>query len=196
MIINKATIGAIAGFIAAIAYIPYIISILKGKSKPSRATFFIWSLINFVLLTSYIASGARTTIWTISAYTVGAFIVLLLSLSPKRGMGGFNKLDISCVIGAVIGIVLWIVTDDPRTALYISIIIDALGFVPTFRKVYLDPKSEALPGWAMGCFAAGLNVIAITSLKPEMAVYPIYTLTSTLALVSLMLFPGIRYKRN
>ena len=190
---DQALIGKLAGVIAAGAFVPYIISILKGKTKPQRATFAIWSAVSIVGLVSYIASGATDTIWVIWAYTILGFIVFLLSF--KYGTGGFNKLDVICLVGAGMGIVLWIWTNNPGYALYISIFCELLGWMPTFKKMYIDPESEDLLAWSIALFAASLNVIAITSWKPDIAIYPLYIVITDLAAVTILLARRKHYRR-
>lgn len=172
MHISHAFIGQIAGAIALISFVPYIISIFRYKTKPHRSSFAIWSLVGIVTIASYIAGGAHTAIWVGLVYAFFGTVVFLLSL--KYGVGGFSKLDIACMLGAVFGIVLWISTKDPKTALYTGIAVEVLGQIPTWRKSYLQPDTEDTFSWGMDSFAALLNLFAITSLKPQILVYPVW----------------------
>lgn len=184
--------GRVAGLLALISFIPYIRSILKGETKPERATFAIWSVVNFVTLFSYFASGARETIWVPFVYCIFQVVIFLLSF--KHGMGGFNKLDIICLSGAAIGVFLWISTKNPLTALYLSIFVEILGFIPTFKKSYLYPQTENTLAWSIAIVAAFLNLFAINSLKPEIIIYPIYLLLGDGSVAFLLLFPKVRIK--
>ena len=55
--------GKVAGILAVLSFFPYIRSIVKGETKPERATFVIWSVLSFVTLFAYFASGVRDAIW-------------------------------------------------------------------------------------------------------------------------------------
>jgi hypothetical protein len=189
-----ATLGFIAGFIAFISFIPYVISILKGETKPQRATFAIWSAINLVTLLSYFASGARETIWVLAVYTILQIGVFLLSL--KYGMGGLEKVDLVCLAGAILGIVAWTATKDPVMALYISIAVEFLGWLPLIKKVYLHPKTENTLSWSLAGLAALLNLFALTSLQPDIISYPIYLFLSEGAIAILLLFPHLRFHNH
>lgn len=183
--------GQAAGIVAFVAFIPYILSILRKETKPNRATFAIWSMVNVVILLSYLASGARDTIWVAFVYTICQLIVLLLSL--KYGVGGFTKLDIICLASAALGICLWILTKQPTTALYISIFVEILGFIPTIKKSYLYPKTESSFAWVIFFLASSLNLFAITSFKFEIIVYPIYNFIFDGTVMFLLVFPQIRF---
>jgi len=186
--------GLIAGVLALFSFFPYVRSILKGDTKPERATFAIWTAVNLVAFFSYLASGARDTIWLVLVYTIFQTFVFLLSF--KYGMGGFNKLDLICLFGAATGIVLWIITKNPATALFISIFIEFLGLVPTLKKSYLYPKTENTFAWSIAALAAIFNIFAITSFRPEIAVYPFYILLGDGTVALLLLFPTLRLRHK
>lgn len=63
--------GLAAGALALVAYIPYVVSILRGNTKPNRATWFIWAVIGAILGASYYASGAEHTAWVTVGYFLG-----------------------------------------------------------------------------------------------------------------------------
>ena len=92
----KILFSASASLLAILSYYPYIKGIYKGKTKPNRATFFIWTVIGIVEIASYLASGGGLTSGLIIAYTVGTGVIFILSL--KRGEGGGSRLDIVCLI--------------------------------------------------------------------------------------------------
>jgi len=93
---TRAILGIIAGAIALFAYVVYVISIFRGRSKPNRATWWIWSFMGLVLALSYDLSGAENTIWAAYMEFFGPLIIALLSL--KYGEGGINdKTDVICL---------------------------------------------------------------------------------------------------
>jgi len=77
---TQSIIGVAAGLLAFVAFIPYIISILKGETKPQRATFAIWSAISLVTLFSTL----QFNIVLYPLYVVlSEGIVALLLIFPK-----------------------------------------------------------------------------------------------------------------
>jgi hypothetical protein len=177
-------IGQSAAILALVALVPYIRSILKGDTKPERASWFIWLVVNCNLVASYHSSGATTTIWLNIAYVVTTSTVFLLSI--KYGVGGFTRLDIMCLIGAVAGLYFWWLTDNPLTALYLNIFVDALGFLPTLKKAYLEPKTENKLSWNLSTLSNALNVTALTTWQFKIALFPVYNFIFN-ALVALFL---------
>lgn len=165
-------IGKLAGLLSFVAFILYYISIVQGRSRPNRVTWIILTVVGILILASYYASGARNTLWIPVAYTIGPLIAALLAL--KYGEGGATRLDIFCLIGCGVSVILWILTDSPLLTLLINIGIDFLGIVPTLVKSFVDPWSEDLLAWVVTVFSNLLNVVAIEKWEFSIVVYPIY----------------------
>ncbi len=177
--------GQAAAVLALVATIPYVLSILKGKTQPNRASWLIWWLVNLSLVASYHYAGATTTIWLNIAYVFTTGIIFFLSL--KYGVGGYTKLDTFCLAVAAIGLILWWMTNNPVTALYLNILVDALGFIPTLRKAYLHPASEDKLAWNLSVISNALNVMALTSWQLKIIAFPIYNFTFN-AFTALLLY--------
>lgn len=192
---NPALIGAIAGLLALTQAIPYVYSILRGKTKPERATYGIWSLVNVISLLSYMAAGGLEAASVTAAYTLTTGLIFLMSF--KYGVGGLNKFDVVCVVLAIVGIFLWITTSNPLLALYMSIFVKVLGFLPTLIKAYYRPDTENKLAWAMCSVASTLNLFAITSFSPAIVSLPLYGFIVDGLLAILTLFPAFRpWKRK
>jgi hypothetical protein len=185
--------GQIAAVIAALQVVPYVWSILRGHTRPSRASYAIWSVIQTIELISYIAAGATTTKWALLVLTINAVIIFCLSL--KYGMGGRNKFDIPCLVLAAVAIVLWVTTDNPALAVYMSTFAGFVGYLPTIKKSYLLPRTENTLSWGMYVVAATLNVAALTSLKPAIALPPLFGLGLSVVVTSLLVFPRWTFKK-
>ena len=167
-------LGQAAAIMALVAAVPYIRSILQGRTKPNRASWLIWVMVNYSLVFSYHFSGATTTIWINMVYVITSSAVFLLSL--KYGVGGYTRLDIFCLVGATLGLLLWWLTNNPVTALYLNVLMDAFGFLPTLKKGYLKPQTENKLAWTISAFANVLNVLALTTWQFRIAFFPVYNL--------------------
>lgn len=167
-------VGLLAGCIGFLAFVPYTISTLKRKTRPNKATWIIWAVLGLIIAASYYVSGARDTAWTPIAYAIGMIIVASLSL--RYGEDGWTQLDKFCIGGAALGLALWGITDNAMIALYLTIIIDAMGGIPTLKKAYERPESEDMLTWAMFFIANVVNMFAINSWSVQILSYPVYVL--------------------
>ena len=67
----KEFIGIAAGILSFSSYSLYIFTTIFGKTRPNRATWWILTLIGFMIASSYYAGGARATIWHESRHLEG-----------------------------------------------------------------------------------------------------------------------------
>lgn len=172
MKVDTATFGMVAGVVSLAAFIPYIISILRGKTRPNRASWWIWTVVGIMLASSYSASGAKDTIWVAISYIIGPLITALLAI--KFGEGGWTRFDRACIACAVMSGVLWFVFDSPMVALSINIVIDAAGALPTIKKTYKEPEGEDRVAWALFFIGNTINLFAVGTWNFAIAIYPIY----------------------
>ncbi|MGB3756550.1 MAG: hypothetical protein WBA07_09280 [Rivularia sp. (in: cyanobacteria)] len=187
-------IGIIAGFLSLIGFIPYIISIWKGKTQPNKATWCIWAIVGIIICTSYYLSGAINTIWVPLALAIGHVVIAILTLI--YGKGGWNSFDKTCILGTGISLVLWWHYDSPLIALSINIAIDFLGALPTIRKSYRKPETEDLLTWIIFLLAHTLNLFAIKQWSFSVLAYPAYLFFTVATVVLLLLRPKMRFLRS
>lgn len=187
-------LGVSAGIFSLLGFVPYIVTILKGKTSPNRASWSIWASLGIVLAVSNYSAGAKETMWLLTAYAVCQITIALLSL--KYGEGGWNTFDRTCLFGALISIVLWQLFDSPLIAITISIAIDSLGALPTIKKSYLQPESEDLFSWMMFWVAGTLNIAALSQWTVALAAQPIYLFTFNSIVVALLLIPVFQSRKK
>lgn len=181
----REALGILAGIVSACAYIPYIASILKKQTRPSRSSWWIWSLIGLLILLSYRSVGALTTIWVPVSFFIGPAVVAILSLQFGENTK-LSRLDKLCLLGASASLIFWVIFNSAEIALYINIFMDFLGFVPTFVKTYLRPLGESKASWILFFLGSILNIIAIDKLVLSIALYPFYMLTMDIVMLMLL----------
>ena len=181
-------IGVVAALVAAAALVPYVRSILAGHTRPNRASWCIWALVGIVLAASYKASGANATFWIAVVFALNPLTVALLSI--RYGVGGTSTLDLCCLAGCLLSLLLWWRLRSAPIALYLNIVVDALGALPTLRKTWLAPHSEDSTAWRIVCVAACLNLFAIDSAKLDVWLYPAYCALVTGSIAGVLAFRG------
>lgn len=177
-------LGIIAGVIAIGGYIPYIYSILKGQTRPNRATWFIWTIVGGLLAFSYIAEGDQHSIWLPLGYFFGPFITAILSL--RYGYAEWTKLDTICLVAAGISIIPWVLSDNATATLLINLLIDSIGSIPTLVKTYKEPETEDFIAWVIFFAANTLQLFAIEMWNLA-SLYPVYLFFLAGAMVAFIL---------
>ncbi len=179
----------ISSILALISPVIYAWSILKGESKPHRTTRFVLLLITALSTVSLIAQHNNVAVWLAGVSTLQAIIIFYLSI--QRGMGGWSKIDILCLIIAIIGIIVWQTTNNPILGLYFSILADFTGMIPALIKTYQLPHTENVWFFALDTLAGLFTLFAVTTFTAEQIAYPIYIFIINAAMVFLIQRPKL-----
>ena len=188
-----ATVGIAAGVIKLIGLIPYVKDIFRKKTKPERATWWIWTILNAVALGALIDAGGKWQLIMIVCQTLITGLIAILSV--RFGYGTFRRKDMISIICAVIGVVLWQVTDQPILALLVVIAVDALAALLTAVKTWEDPTTETLSAWIMSTLGDFFGVLAVGTLNTTQLSYPVYILVADAAVMSIIFYRRKHFAR-
>lgn len=180
----KDWIGVGAGIVSFFGFVPYIWTMCKGRTRPSRASWFSWSIVGLMLLLSYYYSGAGETIFVPIGYFLGPFIVFLFAI--KLGEGGLNIFDASCITIAIASFVVWIISKSPILALKLGLFAHFIGALPTIRKSYYEPRKENRFAWLIFEIGNAINIIAIKEITFAKTIYLFYMFVFTGMIVILV----------
>lgn len=169
--------GILSGAIMVLGGPPYLFDILKGKTKPQRTTWFIWTVLGMIAFASQIKLGGHWSLVYMGLNALGNLAVFLLSL--KFGTGGWKRLDIITLIIAVGGVIVSIMVDSPLTALWGTIIAGAAGDVLTVYKAYLEPSTETAVTWFFLGTSSLFAALAVGRWSYPLLLYPIYLCITT-----------------
>ena len=182
--------GTVATILSVIAFIPYIIAIMRNKTRPSGASWWTWSILAFITVVSSRASGAPWQVLILPMW-LGISQLGVAILSIKRGDNNWDLLNKACVGSALVGMGLWLVTGNPLIALSISIVTDFMASIPNFRHVWKNPEQENWMGWTLGFGSAILEIFAVqhwSLAESGWAVYFLINMGTVLILVSRPMF--------
>ena len=163
-------LGIIAAAIGAGGFIPYLQDILKKRTKPHAFSWFIWGVIQVAVFFAQLSKGGGAGAWLTGAGALGCLAIFAIAL--PRGEKEITGLDKACLFSALFGMALWAITSDPLGTVIIAALVDALGFVPTFRKAYKKPMEETLKTYAMNVISFSISLFALQALNYTTAIYP------------------------
>ena len=165
-------LGFASGALIALSCIPYIRDILLHKTKPQRATWFIWAVLLTIAFFAQLSKGGTWSLITTGVDWLGVVIIFILSI--KHGMGGASKLDKLALLGAAIGLILWYFTNEPLFALVITILIDFIAGMLTILKTYKQPETETFIAY-MICGTGGLlGVLSVGEMNVPLLIFPLW----------------------
>ena len=171
----------IASVITVGSVIPYLIDIIKGKTKPNIVSWTTWTLLTAIAtFAEFTAKEYTTAIFTTSTIIATSLVV---ALGLNYGYAKYSTFDFICQIGALTGLVLWWFFDSPALAVIASVTIDFIGALPTIRHSWLQPGEETWVTYALCSIAATFAILALTSFNWISLSYQIY-----IALINFLLF--------
>jgi len=156
---------------------PYLISILRHKTKPERTSWFIWTVLGLIAFESQIGLHARWSLLYAAANAAGNLLVFLLAL--HFGVGGWKRLDVTALIIAVASTAVSFTVDQPLYALFGVLIANFAGTVPTLYKAYIDPSSESVLAWFLIGTSALFGAFSVGSLDITLLLLPVYMIFAT-----------------
>lgn len=177
--------GYISAALSIIMIIPYVRDIFTKNTKPERASWLIWTVLTSIAFFSQLAKGATDSLWLTGGQTLAVLIVFILSL--KYGVGGLTQRDMTALIGAAIGLVIWYFTKEPAYALLISILIDSIGTLLTVIKSYQEPETETVSTFVMSGTSGIFGALAVGSWSGILLTYPFYIIIANYSIVAAIL---------
>lgn len=181
----KEQLSVFSGILCIFAVIPYAVSIVRGKTKPAKASWLIWAGVNTIILIGMVAAG--TLNGQIVGATAGCWIITALSL--RFGVPGWTVLDRACLAGAVLGVVLWALSRNPVLAIVTSLAVVSLGTVPTLVASWHNPEREHRATWIIFWTSSALATIAIPQWTVADAGQPLTFLALETSVIVLLFLP-------
>lgn len=167
----------------------YIVQTIKGKVKPNRVTWFLWTLAPMVAFFAEIQKGVG--IQALMTFMVGfiPLLVLIASFLNKKSYWRLEKFDLVCGLLSLIGIFLWWLTKEGNIAIFFSILADGLAAAPTIVKSYRFPETESALAFFWFALNGAVTILTITNWNFQNYGFPVYIL-----LVDFLIFILIKFK--
>ena len=186
MISALVTIGAL---ISAAGSVPYILAVIRGTVRPRLVSWGVWAVLAGVMTVSAFIEGAMASaVMTAITFIACATVTIL---GWQRRTVGINRVDMVCLVGAVLGITSLAIFKSPLIALTVSVAVDIVAFIPTLVHAWTSPYEESLACFALSALGGTLAVLAV--LVGEISVvallYPVYSMVFN-GLAALLIVSG------
>lgn len=156
---------------------PYIRDTKRGRVRPRIVSWSVWTILAGIMTISAVLDGHLAS----AALSAQGFFEcgLVVIFGWRQGSIRINRLDIISIIGACIGLASLVFLRDPGVALVVSVIIDAVAFMPTLAHAWTDPEEESLLCYACAVIASSLALVAALGNGAGFIglFYPLYSVT-------------------
>ena len=162
-----AIIGSLGGFY-------YLYETIVGQAQPNRITWLLWGIFPMVIFVAQRAQGVEGVSWASFVAGFTPLLVVAASFFNKKAYWKSEPRDYVLMAAAVIGIVLWAMTDNPNLALLFSLVADMLAGTPTLIKAYRHPGSESWIAYAISAIGFGVSLLSVQTYNVANATFVAY----------------------
>ncbi|MGI0141476.1 MAG: hypothetical protein ACREBF_02380 [Candidatus Micrarchaeales archaeon] len=181
-----------------IAVVSYVRAMLKGKVKPNRVSWFMWSIAPLIATAAAISNGVGWSVLPVFMSGFAPLLIFIASFIVKKASWKLSKFDYTCGILSLLALLLWGITANPNIAIVFAIASDGLAAVPTIAKALYHPESEGLAPFTAGLFNAASAFGAITAWTFSAVAFPVYLVIVNVVIISSLSLGrfGIKLKRR
>ena len=178
-------IGTLIGAAGSVAY---LVNTVKGKVRPNRVTFLMWSFVPFIAFSAQIQQGVG--IEALMTFSTGflPLTVFIASFANKASEWKLTRFDVVCGILSLVGLVLWMITKVGNIAIFFSIVADALAAVPTVVKAWKYPETEIAWPWIATVSGVLLTLLTLSEFTFANCGFILYILAVNIVIYTLVRF--------
>ncbi|MDP2933760.1 MAG: hypothetical protein Q8N81_06575, partial [bacterium] len=157
--------------------LPYIRDTLKGKTKPNRVTWLMWSVAPLIGAIAAISNGVGWAVLPTFASGFFPLLVVAASFANKNSYWKLEKFDYFCGLCSVLALILWAITKEPVVAIVFAIVSDGFAGIPTLIKSWKHPETETVSAYIVGIFCVATSFVAIKVWDFSSIAFPAYLTT-------------------
>jgi hypothetical protein len=182
---NFVIIGTLIGAAGSVAY---LIDTIKGKVKPNRVSFLLWSVAPFIAFFAQLKQGVGLEALMTFSTGFQPLTIFIASFVNKQAEWKLTRFDLLCGILSLLGLALWMITKVGNVAIFFSIVADGLAAVPTIVKAYKYPETEIAWPWIATAFGVVLTLLTLPTFTFANSGFIFYILVVDLLIFALVQF--------
>lgn len=186
----KLLFSGLAITLAFIAFVPYIRSILKGRTRPHVFSWFIWGITTVIVFFAQLEADGGVGAWPIGVSGVITVAVAVLAFI-KRADISITRTDWTFFAAALASLPFWYLTSDPLWTVVVLSVVDLFGFGPTIRKAYAFPHQESQLFFFSLALRNGFAILALESYSVTTVLFPL-----SITLACTVLLTMVAYRRR
>lgn len=176
----------LSSILTIVAIIPYLVEVVRKTTKPRVVSWFVWTTITSIAATAVLFDHQYATAILLFSAALETFAVVLIGW--RNGDKKIELLDIICLIGAMIGVILWQVFNSPAIAVIATVVIDFVGGLPTLVHSWEKPQEETWVTFFLSFLGAACTLIVISTWSITAFAYPLYLVVINIIFTSVIIF--------
>jgi len=155
--------------------------------RPHVFSWIIWGLTTFIVFFAQAAAGGGAGALPIGLSGLLTMYIAWLSWR-HRGDMSITRSDWCFLIAALSAVPAWFIARDPLWAVIVLTSVDLLGFGPTLRKAWDEPRSESPLFYGLFALRNALSILALGEWNLATLLFPAAVGAGCLLVVGLLLW--------
>ncbi len=168
------------------AFYQYIRDIFLRRTEPHVYTWFIWIITQGTAFAGILYGKGE--LGSVGLGVSMALVVFVFILSLKYGTKNITTFDTALLAATLLAIFVWWQLNNITLAVIMVSLIDALIYIPTFRKSWEEPWSETISSWLLFNGANIANIAALNKYNFLTLVYLITIIICNFILIAICVF--------
>ncbi len=169
------------------AFLPYIVSIRAGRTRPHVFSWLIWGVTTLLVFLAQRAGGAGVGAWPTGVSALITFSIAWLAFVHGADRA-ITTSDWLFLAGAASALPFWFLTADPLWAVVVLTLVDLLGFGPTLRRAWSHPDQERIGFFSLFVLRNLLVLLSLERLALTTALFPAAVGLACVGVVVLLLW--------
>ena len=187
MTLDKDLLGYIALFFTLLSHIPYIWSMMRGKTQPHVFSWIVWSLACLIVFAAQSSAQAGPGAWATATSALCSLLVVCLAFLQKADWS-ITRSDWLAFLTALAIIPIWYFTKNAMIAALLATLIDAVAYYPTFRKFYHKPHQEMISLYVIANLKHIASIFAMIQYSVTTLVMPVTMLLMNSILIIMLIW--------
>lgn len=176
-------IGFLLSFLGILTYAK---NIIWGNVRPNLISWSLWMLAPFIGVFLQWKAGAGLSMVPVFMAGFGPVIVIITSLIKRSGFWKLTSFDLLCGFFSLTALSLYVLFHNLNISIIFAILSDALAFIPTFKKSWINPESESLHGYFWCIIGNTIGILVIKDWSFVIASFGIYMIIFNIAEVAIL----------
>ena len=174
------------------ALIPYVAAVYRSDVKPHPVSWIIWGSVALVVCIAQWVEGAGVGVLPTAVTAILSFSIAALGfwLNTKLVISTVDKM---AALLSTVGLILWMLLEDPNATVAILATVSLIGYYPTIRKARILPDEESSVLFVIGITRNILAALAVENTNFATTAFPISSAIGSLIVV-LVIWYGRRAK--
>ncbi|MBV9819739.1 MAG: hypothetical protein JOZ07_15510 [Solirubrobacterales bacterium] len=156
--------------------IGYARQTLRGRTRPNRVTWMMWSLAPLIGFAAELSGGVGLPAIMTLSVGLGPLIVLVSSFFAPAAHWRLGPFDLACGALSVLALILWQTLHSGNVAISMSILADGVAGMPTLRKIIIAPETEHTSVFRNSMLNAAITLLTIRHWTFSAFGFPLYIL--------------------